>query len=328
MAKLRLHTETTVRDLENSTSRLGNMLRKFQEDVCTKYQTFDLPSEEAARGRRKAKKEATAATAADVTTSKGKAKESASGSRKVRTFNLNTYKVHALGGYAKAIRRFGSPDNYNSQTGELEHRRGKRHFKTVRKGYHVLGIGIQVRRERLIHRLRERNKLNQAVANLNNLPTLPFEEQSDLLPPTLPTQHHHISINSRHKVQLSQWLHKNSDDPAILVSVQHYYVPPSLIFKEYFKDFLPRLKNHFLSRLLGHRYDGDELNFSSADRRNVLIMNNGTIYQHKVLRVNYTTYDLRRGQDSLNPRIPGHADVMVLSPENEGENEDPHPSGK
>jgi len=46
LAKLRQHTETTVRDLENSTSRLGNMLRKFQEDVCTMYQTFDLPSEE------------------------------------------------------------------------------------------------------------------------------------------------------------------------------------------------------------------------------------------------------------------------------------------
>ena len=227
LAKLRQHTETTVRDLENSTSRLGNMLRKFQEDVCTMYQTFDLPSEEAARARRKAKKEA---AAVNVTSLKGKPKESASGSRKVRKFNLNTYKVHALGGYAKAIRLFGSPDNYNSQTGELEHRRGKRHFKTVRKGKHVLGIGLQVRRERLIHRLQERNKTNQAVADLNDLPTLPFEEQSDLLPPTLPTQHHHISTNSRQKVQLTQWLDKNRDDPAILVSVQHYCVPQILFF--------------------------------------------------------------------------------------------------
>jgi hypothetical protein len=235
LAKLRQHTETTVRDLENSTSRLGSLLRKFQEDVCTMYQTFDLPSEEAARARRKAKKEAAAAAAPTVTSSKGKAKESASGSRKVRKFNLNTYKVHALGGYAKAIRLFGSPDNYNSQTGELEHRRGKRHFKTVRKGKHILGIGLQVRRERLIHRLRERNKLNQAVANPDDLPTLPFEEQSDLLPPTLPTQHHHISINSRQKVHLSQWLNKNRDDPAILVSVQHYYLPQVVFLMNNFR---------------------------------------------------------------------------------------------
>lgn len=128
--------------------------------------------------------------------------------------------ISTLGGYPKAIRLFGSPDNYNSQTGELEHQRGKRHFKTVRKGKHILGIGLQVRRERLIHRLRERNKQNQATVDPNNdLPTVSFEEQSEALPPTPPTSHHHISIDSRQKVQLSQWLHNNRDDPAILVSV-------------------------------------------------------------------------------------------------------------
>ena len=218
LAKLRQHTETTVRDLESSTSRLGNMLRTFQQEVCTQYQTFDLPSEEAARARRKAKKKALAANVMEKEKTRN-GKESASGSRKIRKFSLNTYKTHALGGYAKAIRLFGSPDNYNSQSGELEHRRVKRHFKTVRKGHHVLGIGLQVRRERLIHRLRERNKQNQARVDPNDLPTVSFEEQSDALPPTLPTQHYHISVDSRQKVQLSQWLHKNCDDPAILVSV-------------------------------------------------------------------------------------------------------------
>ena len=220
LAKLRQHTETTVCDLENSTARLGDVLRTFQEEVCTQYQTFDLPSEEATRARRKAKAMAANADKGAAQTRKGHGKESASGSRKVRKFNLNTYKTHALGGYAKAIRLFGSPDNYNSQTGELEHQRGKHHFKTVRKGKHILGIGLQVRRECLIHQLRVRNKQNQAI---NDLPTVSFEEQSDVLPPTLPTQHHHISLNSRQKVQLSQWLDKNCDDPAIYVSVG----PPS-----------------------------------------------------------------------------------------------------
>ena len=54
LAKLRQHTETNIGDLENSTIQLGNMLRLFQQDICSQYQTFDLPSEEAARGRRKA----------------------------------------------------------------------------------------------------------------------------------------------------------------------------------------------------------------------------------------------------------------------------------
>ena len=110
LAKLRQHTETTVRNLKNSTTRLGNMLRSFQRDVCSQYQTFDLPSEEAARARRKA---AAAAKKDGVAAKKGKG--SAAGSRKLRKFNLNTFKTHALGGYAKAIRLFGSPDSYNSQ---------------------------------------------------------------------------------------------------------------------------------------------------------------------------------------------------------------------
>jgi hypothetical protein len=38
---------------------------------------------------------------------------------------------------------------------------------------------------------------------------------------------------------------------------------------------------------------------------------NDRIYRHKVLRVNYTTYNIRRDQDSLNPRT--HGDIMVLS---------------
>jgi hypothetical protein len=117
LAKLRLHTETNVRDLENSTSRLGDLLRQFQNDVSPGYQTFDLPTEEAARARRKAaslKKKTSSAEVVMKATDKGKSKQV--GSRKSRKFNLVTYKTHALGAYAKAIRLYGSPDNYNSQT--------------------------------------------------------------------------------------------------------------------------------------------------------------------------------------------------------------------
>ncbi len=40
------------------------------------------------------------------------------------------------------------------------------------------------------------------------------------------------------------------------------------------------------------------------------------MYLHKVIRINYTTYDVRRAQDSLNPRT--HSDIMMLSNENDG----------
>jgi len=51
LANLRLHTETTLRALEKSTTRLGQILRQFQATTCTAYDTYELPSEEAARGR-------------------------------------------------------------------------------------------------------------------------------------------------------------------------------------------------------------------------------------------------------------------------------------
>ncbi|THU77291.1 hypothetical protein K435DRAFT_558564, partial [Dendrothele bispora CBS 962.96] len=38
---------------------------------------------------------------------------------------------------------------------------------------------------------------------------------------------------------------------------------------------------------------------------------NDRIYRHKVLRVNHTTYDMWRSQDSINPRT--HPDIMVPS---------------
>jgi hypothetical protein len=76
-----------------------------------------------------------------------------------------------------------------------------------------------------------------------------------------------------------------------------------------------------LSRLLKLPYDGDEREFSDADR-NALTFINNRIYRHKVIRFNYTTYDVRRTQDSVNPRT--HADIMVLSREEE-EAREKHP---
>jgi hypothetical protein len=86
------------------------------------------------------------------------------------------------------------------------------------------------------------------------------------------------------------------------------------------QDFVSRLKDHLLGRLLNQDYDGDEQEFSDDDRNTVRILDN-RLYSAKVLRVNYTTYDICRGQDSLNPRTQ-HCDVMVRSREDDP---DAHP---
>lgn len=68
--------------------------------------------------------------------------------------------------------------------------------------------------------------------------------------------------------------------------------------------------------MLGHDFEGDEDHFS-PEERNQLTFANNRIFKHKTLQVNYTTYDLRRAQDSLNPRT--HADFMTLAHEDDDE---------
>lgn len=67
-----------------------------------------------------------------------------------------------------------------------------------------------------------------------------------------------------------------------------------------------RLKDHILSRRTGV----DEREFSD-DERDLIQFRNKRIYGHRRLRINYTTYDVRRSQDSINPRT--RPDIMVLS---------------
>lgn len=103
LAKLRLHSDKTLEVFEAATKTLGETLRNFQRTTCKHYDTRDLPSEEAARGRRKV-----------ALAKKGKGKASASGN-KTKILNLQTYKWHALGDYVSSIRKFGTTDNYSTQ---------------------------------------------------------------------------------------------------------------------------------------------------------------------------------------------------------------------
>lgn len=65
---------------------------------------------------------------------------------------------------------------------------------------------------------------------------------------------------------------------------------------------------------MNHPYTGDELDFNEEELFSFSFHGN-RIYRHKVMRINYTTYDVRRAQDSVNPR--NHADIMVLAHEDD-----------
>lgn len=76
------------------------------------------------------------------------------------------------------------------------------------------------------------------------------------------------------------------------------------------QDFYYNIEGHILSRLTGREYDGADNDFS-LDERSLLRIEDNRLYKHKVLRSHYTTYDMRRTTDSINPRVPDHANVII-----------------
>ncbi|KAK7014172.1 hypothetical protein R3P38DRAFT_3322137 [Favolaschia claudopus] len=86
-------------------------------------------------------------------------------------------------------------------------------------------------------------------------------------------------------------------------------------------NFLLQLKSHLLAHLLNLPYEGDELKFSKQDLLDVTILQD-RIYAHSVMQINYTTYDMGRDQDTINPRT--NSNIMVLSHEDEQDSINAH----
>ncbi|KAI0063164.1 hypothetical protein BV25DRAFT_453896, partial [Artomyces pyxidatus] len=306
-AKLRLHTDKTLEFFDDATTALGEALRTFFKKTCSVYDTKELPQEEAARGRRHA-----AMVQKNKTAGLPEKPQSASKSQgsKRKIFNMFTAKTHFLGDYPRTVRQRGTTDSYNTQLGELEHKVAKRRYARTSKNKFTPQLAKLEVRERLIAKInirigqhikkdqvKEKRRKRKAAAAI--------ARSGDPLPFTDPKAHFHIAESTRNGVDITAWLSENRDDPAV-------------------KDFLPRLQDHILGRLQGREYDGDEHEFTDADRNTVLFVNN-KMYMHSVIRVNYTTYDMRRQQDSVNPRT--HPDIMVLSREDGAEAgaDDVHP---
>ncbi|KAG1845733.1 hypothetical protein DFJ58DRAFT_730795 [Suillus subalutaceus] len=111
LAKLRMHSKTTLSALDTTFKYLSGKLRRFCDFTCAAFATLELPREKAAH-EHKAAHERSASDNPGV----------GSGGRKAKKFNLNTYKFHAMGDYPRSIQLFGTIDSYISQIGELAHR--------------------------------------------------------------------------------------------------------------------------------------------------------------------------------------------------------------
>jgi hypothetical protein len=89
-------------------------VREFKNTICAEYQTFELPREAAARGRRE-QREANARVAATGTSVQQTQAGPAKPSKKQKTLNLNIYKWHAAGDLVPTIELFGTTDVYSTQ---------------------------------------------------------------------------------------------------------------------------------------------------------------------------------------------------------------------
>ena len=67
--------------------------------------------------------------------------------------------------------------------------------------------------------------------------------------------------------------------------------------------------------LLGYDYDGDEHRFSDAERNNLRFVNLTRVIESRILRINYTSYDIWREQDVLRPSR--NCPIMTFSREDD-----------
>ncbi|KAF8577949.1 hypothetical protein K439DRAFT_1648918 [Ramaria rubella] len=144
LAKLRMHTDSTLHQLDTLTTQLGQALRKFAGVTCRVFVTHELPRETAARARRAAKK---AMQQQQASASSSRPNPIIPPTPQRKAFNMSTPKLHFLGDYVSTIKQFGTTDLYSTQTGELEHRRSKRRYGRVSKATPALGMTKIDRRE-------------------------------------------------------------------------------------------------------------------------------------------------------------------------------------
>ena len=78
---------------------------------------------------------------------------------------------------------------------------------------------------------------------------------------------------------------------------------------------MKHLKDHLLSRLLTLDFDGDERPFTPEQRNELRLLNLDRVIESKILRINYTSYDIRRAYDSL--RSDCRSFLMTLSREDD-----------
>ena len=123
-----------------------------------------------------------------------------------------------------------------------------------------------------------------------------------------PQQESEFTIASGHKsmVYLPHWLRDHRNDPALTVSPYLPRYTPKAHTHACNEGFMDLLHAHLRERL-----------FSGADEDGRVFIKDDTLYEHPLLTISYTTYQLKRERDPIHLKF-GNPAVMVYSPTSQG----------
>ncbi|KIJ53889.1 hypothetical protein M422DRAFT_242156 [Sphaerobolus stellatus SS14] len=276
LAKLRMHTETTLQRLEAMTTKLGQSVRKFASVTCPAFDTEELGREFEARKRR-IKGQDNHDTSTEISKLKVKKK----------SYNFETPKFHFLGDYTPTIRWVGTTPGYSTQMGERSHKKAKQRYAWVSKATPALGMTRLDQRETNMRNIRHNFLKSQSKQpEASEFP----EGEEEALPHNDPKARYVISSSRKYPMNIGHWLHENQEDIAT-------------------ENFYDDMKTHLYGRLTNIAAEDDEVHITQAQRDKVLILRR-VLYKHQTCRINFTTYDMQRSQDSINPST-SHRDIML-----------------
>jgi hypothetical protein len=143
-----------------------------------------------------------------------------------------------------------------------------------------------------------------------------------------PGIHYTIGKSQKSPVHIPTFLQRHKGDPAVMASgfSSDSTRTPLIVLAQ---DFSPKLRDHLLPRIqaalqkeAAHRPNVNSVPHASSPSldsatSNGVFFKGESMYQHKLLRFNFTTYDMRRETDIINPGT-SRRDIMLLADHADG----------
>jgi hypothetical protein len=190
--------------------------------------------------------------------------------------------------------------------GELEHRSPKARYKrTSKKEFKQQLAQIERRQARIRGISRKSGARKQSSSELRGFRYVD------------PAVHHHIGAGENEPLHIGTFCRDHINDPAVAVS---FYQDLSQLGAEpdpfAYQNFHMKLRQHLAPRvkaavMLQSELPADLPGPDFGADANLIFFKNDLVYRHNVLTINYTTYDVRRAQDTVNPRTE-HCNIMLL----------------